>query len=420
MVTGVQAGSGSGPPSGPRLAARVAAVLLVLAVTAAVVVVVTLGERRSPPQDPLADRPDRSVRSTAAGEALRRLRELIDAGEPAPDGASQAVATATTNARRLGVTRFSLRHLQEDAGALTSGSQEWTAGVQTAWSLGRIDRGRIARVPVTFTFRWEGERARIVGIGGGGRRTPLWLAGPLAVRRAPGVLVLAAEQGPDPDRYLRLAVRATRQVRELLSEWSGGLTVEIPADSTQLGGTLDTEPSAYGQIAAVTTTVDGSPASRSPAHVFVNPDVFDPLAARGAQVVLTHEAVHVATGAATSDLPRWLVEGFADYVALRDVPLPTSITAAQVAAVVRADGVPDRLPRDADFGAKASHLGAAYEAAWLACRTLAAAGSEAGLVAYYEAVRRGAGPAVALRRTLGLTYRDFVSAWQDRLEAVAR
>ena len=37
---------------------------------------------------------------------------------------------------------------------------------------------------------------------------------------------------------------------------------------------------------------------------------------------MSHEAVHVATEAARSTMPLWLLEGFADYVALRDVDLP--------------------------------------------------------------------------------------------------
>jgi hypothetical protein len=44
-------------------------------------------------------------------------------------------------------------------------------------------------------------------------------------------------------------------------------------------------------------------------HVFVNPEVFDRLQPTGAQVVLSHEAVHVATDAARSDVAPWLLEG---------------------------------------------------------------------------------------------------------------
>ena len=51
--------------------------------------------------------------------------------------------------------------------------------------------------------------------------------------------------------------------------------------------------------AAVKRAKTGSQAPGSPVHVFVNPDVFDHLRATGAEVVMSHEATHVATGAYT-------------------------------------------------------------------------------------------------------------------------
>ena len=77
-------------------------------------------------------------------------------------------------------------------------------------------------------------------------------------------------------------------------------------------------------------------------HVFVNPEVFGSLRRTGAQVVMSHEATHVAAGAWDSRTPLWLLEGFADYVALRDVDLPVESSAAQIIAEVRRDGPPRR------------------------------------------------------------------------------
>ena len=54
----------------------------------------------------------------------------------------------------------------------------------------------------------------------------------------------------------------------------------------------------------------------------MNPPVFEPLGPQGAQIVMSHEAAHVATDAAASSMPTWLLEGFADYVALAHVDLP--------------------------------------------------------------------------------------------------
>ena len=81
---------------------------------------------------------------------------------------------------------------------------------------------------------------------------------------------------------------------------------------------------------------------------------------------MSHEATHVATGAWDSRTPLWLLEGFADYVALRDVDLPVQKSAAQIIAAVRRDGAPRELPDAAAFGARTPHLGATYESAWLA------------------------------------------------------
>ena len=104
---------------------------------------------------------------------------------------------------------------------------------------------------------------------------------------------------------------------------------------------------------------------------------------------MSHEAAHVATDAATSALPLWLLEGFADYVALRDVP--TCRCASTAGQIIRA-GPPRRraraLPGAGEFDTATTHLGAAYEAAWLACRLLAERGASGGLVRFYRRARR--------------------------------
>jgi hypothetical protein len=154
--------------------------------------------------------------------------------------------------------------------------------------------------------------------------------------------------------------------------------------------------------------------------VFVNPDVFGRLRRAGAQVVLSHEATHVAVDAARSVLPLWLVEGFADYVALRDVDLPITTTAGQIIAQVRHHGPPRALPGATEFDTTTSHLGAAYEGAWLACRVLADRGGEAALVRLYRQADRGQALGAALESDFGWSARQLTHAWQDRLAGLAR
>jgi hypothetical protein len=195
--------------------------------------------------------------------------------------------------------------------------------------------------------------------------------------------------------------------------------VEVPASERGLDAALDAPPGQYRGIAAATTTVDGSRGRRAPSHVFVNPRVFLPLTPRGAQVVITHEATHVATHAASSAAPIWLVEGFADYVALRAQRLPVSTTAARITALVRRAGAPRHLPGRAQFRAGATHLEARYESAWLACRLLARdAGSDA-LVSFYRAMDRGGRLGPELRSHIGLGAAAFTRQWRTLLADLA-
>ena len=68
---------------------------------------------------------------------------------------------------------------------------------------------------------------------------------------------------------------------------------------TALDAALGAEPGQYAAIAAVTSGVGDDLDPGVPVHVLVNPDVFGDLDGQGAQVVMSHEATHVATEAAT-------------------------------------------------------------------------------------------------------------------------
>ena len=141
------------------------------------------------------------------------------------------------------------------------------------------------------------------------------------------------------------------------------------------------------------TAAVGDPSDTDgPVHVFVNPDVTDGLRRAGAQVVMSHELVHVATDAVRRPVEPWLLEGFADYVALRDTRLPDRVTLGRAIEAARRDGVPDRLPTAADFDTRARDLQARYEEAWLACRIIAERLGEQGLVSVYRRAGDGSPP----------------------------
>ncbi len=366
-----------------------------------------------------------------AAETLDALQDALDTGDtaaaselapPGDDRAARLLGDVASGAGSLGLS-VDLRYVDETGSVAADGT--WSAAVETRWRYAD-DTGSVpARAEVTVSFRPDGpDHVAILGFGDpDSGRLPIWLSGPLAVATARGITVAVAGHGAlsrsEAARYLRLSTEAVGVVHRVLPSWHGRLVVEVPASSAALDRAMDASPGTSSGIAAVTAPVDGSPDTDSPVHVFVNPEVFDELQPTGAQVVLSHEVVHLATGAARSNAVPWLVEGFADYVALRDVDLPVTTSAAQIISQVRRDGVPSVLPGDAEFATGSGHLGATYESAWLACVLLADRAGEPALVALYTDVLRGTPLAEALGRHFALTESDLTRLWQRRLRDLA-
>ena len=185
-------------------------------------------------------------------------------------------------------------------------------------------------------------------------------------------------------------------------------------------------------LAAFTT---GPPGSERSSWVVLNAPVFSRLSEPGRRVVLTHEVTHVLTRTATApDTPAWLSEGFADYVAYRDAGVPVHQAARGLLDRVRRGEVPSSLPSAGDFSDRAELDDSrpsgdeAYQAAWLACRTVADRYGEARLVALYRAYgqhyRGGALPPAdgdgIVRSVLGLSEDELVAQWRSDLRREAR
>lgn len=407
-------------PLGAGAFARVCRVLLALMLTMGVLSACSREVDLAPPEARKDTTSERAAGAQSTLDALAgalRDRSRGAATALAAPGARQALAQVETNAAALRVGDLSLRYV-EDGGTLAAaqradlGAEAWAGTVRVGYRFGDFDTAP-ARVDARVVFVPGADRVRIASFGGGGTRTPLWLEQRLSVVRTPSTLVAVA--GGSAGRYPELATRAVRQVRRVLPAWRGPLLVEVPSTQEQLDGVLSAAPGEYDNIAAVTTTADGSLSPGSPVRVFVNPAVFATLEDRGAQVVLSHEATHVATGATFVSMPTWLLEGFADFVALDGTGVPVRVAAAQILARIRTDGVPEGLPSTEDLDPSASGLGATYEEAWLACRFLAQKHGRARLVAFYEAVSGGTPVASAFTRVLGTSQRAFVTGWQADL-----
>ena len=281
--------------------------------------------------------PSTAIDPVGADDALRRLATAIADGDrgaaaalaPSNDTAAAALLEALVgNAVAARIGEVSFRYVDDLGPMRTDGT--WWAAVDTSWRYEGFDP-TAARTEVAVRFRAGDDGVAVVDVGDADLRTPVWMDGPVAVRRTATTLVVAAAGAP-VGRYALLAERAVPVVREVLAGWRPRLVVEVPADATALDRALDAEPGNYGGIAAVTVAGDGSAVPGSPVHVFVNPEVYGRLRGTGAQVVMSHEAAHVASAGPSSQAPVWLVEGFADYVALRDVDLPLAVTARQAAA----------------------------------------------------------------------------------------
>ncbi|GAA5151430.1 hypothetical protein GCM10023340_30250 [Nocardioides marinquilinus] len=364
------------------------------------------------------------VDAGAAALALQRLARAVEDGDraaaealadPADADAATRLGEVVDTAVAARVVDVTMRYVDEEGAPADDGT--WAAAVDVGWRYAGFDRAS-ATTEVQVRFAPSGRAgtpALVAGLGGGSLRTPVWLSGPTDVVRTRDLLVVVADPGAATETYRRLAARAVPEVASVVTTWRPRLVVEVPADGAALERALDAEEGSYGQIAAVAGTADGSVAAGSPVHVFVNPDVFDTLGPVGRQVVLTHEATHVATDAPLSQAPTWLVEGFADYVALRDVDLSLRETAGQVAGQVRADGLPTALPGTAEFDTRGPHLGAVYEAAWLVCVTLAERRDGEALERLYTRVSDGADLEQALADGFGWSVADLVRAWRARL-----
>ena len=264
--------------------------------------------------------------------------------------------------------------------------------------------------------------------------SPLWLSGPVEVRRTARHAGAGRRRGARRGRRRRTppgraaAVPVVRRVlpRLAAAAWSSRCRRSVDRRSTRaLGADAgDVRPDRGGD--------DLRRRRRSrpdaPVHVFVNPEVFGglrPDRRAGRDEPRGHPRRHRRL--ARSTMPLWLLEGFADYVALRDVDLPLSTTAGadhrrgapRRAAAARCPARPSSTPRRRTWARRTRAPG------WPAgCSpTRAASGA---LVRFYRAVdagtpgRRGAarvvraGPAGLHRRGGGPGSREAWRPVSDR------
>jgi len=376
---------------------------------------------------PLASPIGQAEREERASAVVAALDAAAASGEraafvQAAGSSAQArrwAATVFRNLRLLGVDDTSWRYVAERDAASSSGV--FVGDLAVTWSLSRrFDLATTGPVTVTVPLRFaqpDGGVA-VLGAAPGPDPLPVWLAGRLQVTTVPGAVCVAVGHRSDPARLRSMAQQALRAVSAVV-EPSTAVVLVDPGDGPTAARLLGSSSEQLAQIAAVTTAVDGSSDARSPAQVVINPPVFNALGPRGAQVVLGHEITHAVTGATTAEMPLWVAEGFADFVALRDAGVPVRTAAGQILAHVRRAGPPRRLPTAADFAASAHGLGRTYEASWLIFLMLAERYGDHTTVRFYEAVRDSAPLGRALSRHFGLDIDSLTVQWRNYLDRLA-
>jgi hypothetical protein len=253
-----------------------------------------------------------------------------------------------------------------------------------------------------------------------------WDFGPLELVRGRSSLVLGH---PDSSGLLHAVADTIDAAVPVVtsvwgSGWSGDVAAIVPSTPAELTAALGPTSSDPAPIAAVAQSDGQDPVSGKVygQRLVVVPDQVKRLSVVGRRIVIQHEVTHIAAAEATTDaVPRWLVEGFADYVGNLHSGQTVRTAAAELRADVQRNRVPTGLPGDAQFDTT-STAAQAYESSWLACRLIAQRVGQAGLVRFYRLV--GASPdasdlavAAALRSVLHETPAQFLRQWRSFLRA---
>ncbi|QDP97634.1 hypothetical protein FOE78_18495 [Microlunatus elymi] len=293
---------------------------------------------------------------------------------------------------------------------------------QTVWMTFTPDKRTGAGDDTGTGLRWAG----VTDAPGGHRPTPIWWLEPIRVDHDQHATVIGGP-GVELTSWLGRADRAARDVSVQFASapdgpwrrWNGRLVVIIPSSENRLEQLLGVKKGTEAALAAISWP-DGSQTAAAPIRIMINSGNLQP--DLGARIVLTHEAVHVATASPTSAAPTWLIEGFADYVAYRDYPDAQQAAARALLQRVSDSGAPRQLPTDRDFTGSAEDLDLVYAQSWLACRYLARRYGSDALFAFYAAVNRSASGQIdaAARTAFGIDQDQLVAGWRNYLSAAAR
>jgi hypothetical protein len=433
------------PPPPPRrragwIAAAVAGLLLV-ALVAAFLVVRPGGQDG---QEPQAGRRAASGRSSApsgqsAGPRVE-LRALLAKRAKAVLGGDRAAFLATVEKRqktfyqRQGTLFAAMRTVPFSAFDYEietlevpripplgfRNNEAYQAQVETRYRFeGQDDSPVLARD--SFTFAKTRSGWRIAGPGDAGMRrrddVEIWHGGPVkTVRSARTLIVFHKGQGDLAGRLLQAADRAYAQVGAAWTgPWERKAVILVPRDQNEaerLVGARD-----LSQVAAVAhSSVESGQVGRVLGNrIVINTTNMARSNLLGIQVVITHEMTHVATRTLGNGVPLLLVEGFADYAALKPLSAFQRLATRQALdARVDSGRFDGRLPIGRAF--RGSNASVAYDEGSTFCQWVAETHGSRKLQALYREFRGSDSPSPAeldrgFRRVLGISYRTAERRW---------
>ncbi len=313
------------------------------------------------------------------------------------------------------------------------GPGAWVARVVTVYRLAEADDADVRRESYLTLVQRDGSWLVADDADGGGSKD-LWDLGPVNVVRGDRSLVLGTADVSTLEDIAGLSDGAADQVDSVWGTlWPRKVVVLVPRDQAEMATLLQrTDETGLDQVAAVTTGEVGADEKASADRVIVNPAGFGQLEALGRDVVLTHELTHVATRATgTAQVPIWLSEGFADYVAYQRTDLSRRQIAGDVLELVADGKGPTRLATQSDFDPATGDIAPAYSSSWLAAEMIARNWSEADLVTLYRTVE-GTGPVggatahpavpveQAVPQVLGISLAELEKRWLAYLAELAR
>jgi hypothetical protein len=405
-------------PTRRHLSPNVVAAVVLVALAAALLVWQRHGHT--------SDDPVPAIPANATSVLSSQFRALTEAStEQAFVAAAGNTPSARTFARNAWSSREALRATRVELRYVTGGDVSdrsdgsSVATVEVSWQPGKASGlAGTPRHSSSVRFRMApqtGGTFAVVSVSAGSGALPIWLAGKLTVVRQSGLAVMRLNGGDTKQPVDAMAANARAGVRRVVPHTSGLLAVVSPHTQAEMAQLVGQKIANVKQIAAVSTQLDGGGNASAGAVIVLNPAVFATMDRRAAQVVLTHEATHVLTKAVGTRAETWVVEGFADFVALHDDSASLSLSAGQILAEVKAGGGPKHLPTAADFSATEHGLGAVYESAWMIFRMLAATYGDTKVETFYAHVLDGTPLDQALKSSFGLTNSELTTRWRSYL-----